>query len=219
MSVASVVDLFRWDFHKGRLGHYVFSDGVTLATWALAFAAILTILFAWGQITLQRRQSRLENLERIIEWFDDEKLRAFRRRLAESRLDERGSLRPLDIETYNDADEVLDFFEHVAFLVRKRHLDLYDVWHSFHLWIAIYVSDFDQLIAAAQGEDPGTFADLTWMYPKLKTMEKKNQGSGLDRTKQQIAAQYRYDRELGSSPFSKGRRVRKRFGQSPKTKK
>jgi hypothetical protein len=219
MLAASVVDLCRWDFHKGRLGHYVFFDGVTLATWALFFAAILTILFAWRQITLQRRQSRLENLERIIEWYDDEKLREFRRRLAESRLDENECLRFLDVDTYNDADEVLDFFEHVAFLVRKRHLDLYDVWHSFHLWIAIYVSDFKELIEAAQLEDPGTFADLSWIYPKLKKMEKKNKGSGLDRTPEQIARQYCYDVELSSSPFSKGRRIRKRLGQSSNSKK
>ncbi len=29
---------------------------------------------------------------------------------------------------------MLDFYEHLALLVKKGHLDLYDVWHTFYEW-------------------------------------------------------------------------------------
>ncbi len=44
------------------------------------------------------------------------------------------------------AFEVLDFYEHLALLVKKGHLDLYDVWHTFYEWAQPVYVDMQALI-------------------------------------------------------------------------
>ena len=90
------------------------------ATWGLVCTGAAAIIFTWCQLAAFRKQNKLDNLERVLEWFDSPGFRRLRRSLAKSRLTDGGTLRRLDLGNPPTAVyEILDFFEHVGFLVKK----------------------------------------------------------------------------------------------------
>ena len=51
--------------------------------------------------------------------------------------------------------EILDFYEHLSLLVKKGHLDVYDVWHTFYEWAQPVYVDMQQLIESPDSDYAG----------------------------------------------------------------
>jgi hypothetical protein len=80
-------------------------------------------------------------------------------------------------QDFIEMEDILDFFETIAMLTRKKALDLYMVWHTFDYWMERYYAIAQPYIKARQARDPGVWEDLDWLAPKLaKLQAKKNKG-------------------------------------------
>ncbi len=103
------------------------------------------------------------------------------------------------------AFEVLDFYEHQALLVKKGHLDLYDVWHTFYEWAQPVYVDFQQLIESPDSMYADHYDDLQRMMRQmdeiqLKRMHAKNANHWSLWTPDRILEHYRYELESGGRP-------------------
>ncbi len=74
---------------------------------------------------------------------------------------------------YAEMEDLLDFFETVAMLTRKKALNLYMVWHTFNYWIEHYYQIARPHIQASQAFDPGRWEDLDWLMTQLVRQAKK----------------------------------------------
>src|ERR1700728_3288950 len=153
--------------------------GLVAATLLLVLTAFLTIAFTWIQIAIQRRQTRVDNLEKQIDRFESEQFQRTRRGLAGKRLDRSDELIALDLADIPiELQEILDFFEHIAFLVRRGHLGSYDVWHTFATWIGPVYWDAREYIAIEQLDDKTIYEDLVWLYHRMVREDKRCHGEG-----------------------------------------
>jgi hypothetical protein len=182
------------------------SDGMTRATWLLAYATfglvgtgLGGIVFVWIQLNQERKQKRVENLERQIDMFESERFRKVRARLGDERL--KGE-RLRDLEPGDPPKgcyEVLDFFEHIALLARERNLSIFGVWHSFGPWIGPVWSDFKEVIAIEQIHNKTTYCDFRWLVAKIEKVEKKEGGDFLKYEQDDLESHYIYERALMDS--------------------
>lgn len=139
---------------------------------------IAAIYFAYRQIENERAYRRIENLEEQMNRFDSAPLADHRRGLAENRLDgTKTKLRTLDVENVpNSAYEILNFFEHVASLVDKGHLNLYDVWHTFDYWATAYYYDLHEVIEVEQCDDQSSYCDFVKLISELRKIQVQETG-------------------------------------------
>ncbi len=177
------------------------------ATWGLVGTGVIAILFTAWQLAAFRKQSKLDNLERILEWFESTHFKELRRNLAEARLTVGGKLRHLDLDDPpTTAYEILDFFEHIGFLVKKHHLDDYDVWHSFSGWISAANCDFKELIAIEQVYDRTVYCDLPWLCKRLDRVDLKQGGGGLSFDDEDLERLYESEKNLNTFRITRRRR-------------
>src|SRR5258708_892299 len=120
--------MVNWSFLKYWLTND--KEGLTLATWGLVFSTLMLVAtgigaigFAWGQLTAERKQRRVDNLQQILDEFNGEIMKSIRLRYAESRLDGRKLACKDDVVFPDGGCDVLDFYERLAFLTRNEHLD------------------------------------------------------------------------------------------------
>ncbi len=134
---------------------------------------------------------------------------AARRRLAQARLDVTGeepTLLAWDLESPPvSVFEVLDFYEHLALLVKKGHLELYDVWHTFYEWAQPVYVDLQALIESPESMYADHYNDLQRMMRQmdeiqLKRMHAQNANHWALWTPDRIIEHYRYELESGGRP-------------------
>jgi hypothetical protein len=80
-----------------------------------------------------------------------------------------------DRDDYREMEDILDFFETIAMLTRKRALDLYMVWHTFDYWIERYFAIAAPYIRARQVSEPGVWEDLNWLVPQLEKLRTRKE--------------------------------------------
>jgi hypothetical protein len=182
-----------------------------MATVVLVVTSAGAIAYAALQLRHEREYRAVENLEKQLSFFLSEKFVAVRRRLAEARLDETG-LKPWTLEEPPvSAFEVLDFYEHLSLLVKKDHLNLYDVWHTFYEWAQPVYVDMQPLIESEDSSYSEHYRDLERMMRRMdeiqmaKMRTQKGEHWALW-TPERIIEHYKYELEAGSRP----RRIRRR---------
>jgi hypothetical protein len=182
-----------------------------VATAALVLTSAGAIGYAGLQLRHERAYRAVDNLEKQLSFFLSDKFVAVRRRLAESRLNGAG-LKPwtLDDPPVN-AFEVLDFYEHLSLLVKKGHLDVYDVWHTFYEWAQPVYVDMQPLIESAESAYAEHYKDLQRMIRRMdeiqmaKMQTQKGEHWALW-TPERIIEHYQYELLAGGRP----RRIRRR---------
>jgi hypothetical protein len=149
-----------------------------VSTAALVLTGVGAIFFVYRQIENERVYRRIENLEEQLRRFDTNPLAEHRKKLAEARLDSSHTkLRNLDAEyPPTNSYEILNFFEHIAFLVDKGHLDMYDVWHSFDYWATAYYFDLRSVIEVEQRDDASSYCDFVKLIAQLRSIQIKEAG-------------------------------------------
>ena len=176
---------------------------------------VLTSASAIGYAGVQLRHERgyraVANLEKQLSFFLSEGFGSARRRLAQARLDD-GGLKPLDAEDPPvSAFEVLDFYEHLALLVKKGHLDVYDVWHTFYEWAQPVYVDMQPVIEGDDSAYADHYNDLRKLMRQmdeiqLERMHKKNANHWALWTPERIIEHYQYELETGGRPRRSRRR-------------
>jgi hypothetical protein len=182
-----------------------------MATVVLVVTSAGAIAYAALQLRHEREYRSVANLEKQLSFFLSDKFVAVRRRLAESRLDETG-LKPWTLEEPPvTAFEVLDFYEHLSLLVKKGHLDVYDVWHTFYEWAQPVYVDMQPLIESEDSPYSVHYRDLQRMIRRMdeiqmaKMQTQKGEHWALW-TPERIIEHYKYELEAGGRP----RRIRRR---------
>ena len=85
-----------------------------------------------------------------------------------------------DAGDFTEMEDVLDFFETVAMLTRKKALNLFMVWHTFDYWMERYYAVAAPHIERKQSESPGVWEDLQWILPRLQRLEARKGRTRLD---------------------------------------
>jgi hypothetical protein len=103
------------------------------------------------------------------------------------------------------AFEILDFYEHLALLVKKGHLDIYDVWHTFYEWAQPVYVDMQALIESPDSMYADHYNDLQRMMRRmdeiqLARMHRKKANHWALWTPDRIIEHYKYELESGGRP-------------------
>ena len=155
--------------------HDVGWDGLTaLSTLALAVIAFVAALYAKGQLTEFRRESRVKHLIDLVTEFEREPMASLRRKLAAERLDHEGKLQKLDVENPPyDLHDVMNFFEHIGYLLDGGYLDLAGVSTEFHYWIFRVWADAQDVVRYEREETPVYYEYFEKMERKLEDFERQ----------------------------------------------
>jgi hypothetical protein len=173
-----------------------------VATVSLVVTSAGAIAYAGLQLRHERDYRSVANLEKQLSFFLSEQFAGARRRLAETRLEE-GGLKPWSLDDPPvSAFEVLDFYEHLSLLVKKGHLDLYDVWHTFYEWAQPVYVDMRALIEDRESPYFDHYNDLQRMMRRMDDIQigKMNRQNGNHWalwTPERILEHYRYELEAG----------------------
>lgn len=179
-----------------------------IATSTLVATSVGAIGYAGLQLRHERAYRSVSNLEKQLGFFLSESFVAARRRLADARLEQvdgEWRLREWELDQPPvTVFEVLDFYEHLALLAKKGHLDLYDIWHTFYEWAQPVYLDMQPLIEAPESMYSDHYDDLRAMMRQmdelqLKRMHKKNANHWALWTPDRMIEHYRYELESGGS--------------------
>jgi len=117
-----------------------------LATAALVATSTGAIVYAGIQLRHEREYRNIVNLEKHLTFFLSANFESARRKLALDRV-EAGKLKDFVKEQPpRSVFDVLDFYEHLGMLVRKGHLNVDDVWHTFYEWAQPVYADLKPMI-------------------------------------------------------------------------
>jgi hypothetical protein len=78
--------------------------------------------------------------------------------------------------SFLEAEPVLDFFETMALLLRRKALDQEMVWHTFYYWIERYDAAAGAYIQQRQATDPLVWKDLSQLVVSLNRFNAKQLG-------------------------------------------
>ncbi len=158
--------------------------------------------YAGLQIANERKYRSVSNLEKQLSFFLSEPFALARKQLAQDRLNAEG-LVAWDVSNPPvSAFEVLDFYEHVGLLVKKGHLDVYDVWHTFYEWAQPVYVDLRPLIEDAESSYSDHYSDLRKLMRQmdeiqLGRMHAQHANHWALWTPERILEHYRYELETG----------------------
>lgn len=187
-----------------------------VATAALVISSGGAITYAALQLRHEREYRSVNNLEKQLSFFLSDSFVAARRRLAQARVGENGLL-PWSIdEPPIAAFEVLDFYEHLGLLVKKVHLDVYDVWHTFYEWAQPVYVDLQPLIENPDSLYSVQYSDLRKLMRamdeiQIKRMHARKASLHSLWTPERILDHYRYELESSEAPIQPlSRRARRK---------
>ena len=175
-----------------------------LANVVLVLTSAGAIGYAGVQLRHERRYRSVTNLEKQLSSFLGESFVAARQRLAASRTDGEVLLELMPDDPPVEAFEVLDFYDHLGLLVKKKHLELYDVWHTFYEWAQPVYIDLQQMVEGADSPYRDHYSDLRKLMRamdeiQIRRMHAKKANHWALWTPERILDYYRYELEVSES--------------------
>src|SRR6202012_5422940 len=166
-----------------------------VATIALVLTSGGAIAYAALQLRHEREYRSVNNLEKQLSFFLSDSFVATRRRLAQARVGKNGLIPWNFDEPPVVAFDVLDFYEHLGLLVKKGHLDAYDVWHTFYEWAQPVYVDLRPLIENKQSPYSMQYSDFRKLMRQMdgiqmQRMHSKNANHGALWTPERILDYY-----------------------------
>ena len=185
-----------------------------IANSVLVVTSAGAIGYAGLQLANERKYRSVSNLEKQLSFFLSEPFALARKQLAHDRVNAEGLVRWDLSDPPVSAFEVLDFYEHVGLLVKKGHLDVYDVWHTFYEWAQPVYVDLRLLIEDPDSSYSDHYSDLRKLMREmdeiqLKRMHEKNANHWALWTPERILEHYRYELETGGRRRRMNRLLRK----------
>ena len=140
----------------------------------LAFAGlIVAIVKLVDDAKRSRFQAGVTIMLRFVDQFESPEMCEQRKKAASAIKISRGSQ---TFQNMKDADEILDFFETIAFLAKKKGVDKEFVWHTFYYWMHRYFLLCQGYIFFVQKTDKARWEDLCWLHAKLNKIELSKAG-------------------------------------------
>jgi hypothetical protein len=133
-------------------------------------AAVVISLAAVVGLYVESRRARFQRGVQLLLRFNDDffgdRMRNARERAAKG----------IKQKKYEEVDDVLDFFETVGLLVRRRAVDELFVWHSFSYWIHRYRALTRDHVVSCRAKDATWWEDFVWLEDRLTEVAKKRLG-------------------------------------------
>jgi hypothetical protein len=187
-------------------------DGATaIGTMVLALLGIMTVAYAKRQLEDFREESRIKHLIDLVDQFEREPLATYRRSLGATRAPG-GKLQTLDLNNPPpELYDVMNFFEHMGYLLDGKYLDLEGVFVEFHYWILHVWTDARELIKNEQSEDPVYYQHFEKMERYMEEYERKGKGKFDLPSATDIEDFYAQEAHLAiGSPIPRQRRLKRR---------
>jgi len=145
---------------------------ITLRDWTAiaALAALGAALAVVYQTYIYRFSIGADLMLKLDERFEGDEFRQ-KRRVAG------GALRAQDKNNKKDIEDVLDFFETLSLLVRRKALDKELVWNTFFYIFYGYCLYGKAHIEAEVREYPTRYQDLLWLQKELVAVETHKNGT------------------------------------------
>lgn len=191
---------------------YVGWEGLTaIATVVLTLIGGLAAAYAKRQLDDFRKESRVKHLIELVEQFEREPLASQRQRLGKQRTSD-GKLKPLDVDAPPyELHDVMNFFEHMGYLLDGNYLDLQGVSTEFHYWIFRVWADAKEIVKVEQLETSVYYEYFKKMVGRLVEIEKQRFGKFKLPSQEDIADFYLEEAHLpAGSPIPRQRRRRLR---------
>jgi hypothetical protein len=133
-------------------------------------AAVTAIIVSIAGIYFQLRQAHLQHsvdlVLKIDDKFDEERFIKKRKAAAKALLN----------KTYDDADDVLNFFESMGMLVRRGAIDEEMTWNTFYYWIHRYRLAAKVYMEQEQKKSLETWDDFIELDKRMVALEKRKTG-------------------------------------------
>jgi hypothetical protein len=119
------------------------------------------------QIAAIKSTLQAESIIKLMDKFDSDEFQEKRKRAAHDCLNHLEEKNPgVAIE------DILDFFDDVAFLVTKGALDAEMMWHPFYHWLRMYYQASEQYIINRTKTESAVWNYMRSIYPRLSEIEK-----------------------------------------------
>jgi len=147
-----------------------------IGTIALALIAGFSAAYAKQQLDDFRKESRIAHLIALVDQFERDPMANHRRTLGKKRAPN-GHLIPLDLNNPPpELHDVMNFFEHMGYLLAGNYLNLEDVSVEFHYWILRVWSDAKRLIRSEQADNAIYYEFFEKMVTRLLEYDRPRTG-------------------------------------------
>ena len=182
-----------------------------IGTIALALVGASTLLYIKQQLDDFRRESLIKHLMDLVSEFEHDPLATRRRVLGAARAPG-GHLQPLDLNNPPpELHDIMNFFEHMGYLLDGKYLNLEDVSVEFHYWILHIWADAKKLIKSEQAENPLYYEHFEKMVDSLLKYDRPRTGTLSLPTEAEIEDFYAEESHLPiGSPIPRQRRLKRR---------
>jgi hypothetical protein len=138
-------------------------------------AVIVALFFNWRNLKNTRLSNSARMVLDLVNIFNSPEMKKHRSQFARKLLENRSS-----IDLRRDTP-VLEFFEEIGYMTKRKVLDIGMVWNSFAWWLKPYylaVIDEPDLIQEARNRAgaQSLFREIGWLYEKTCEVSKKEQG-------------------------------------------
>lgn len=182
----------------------------------LVLVGVGGIIFAYVQIRESRDEAKIQRLVEVVRQFDQPPYSDIRRRLAAQRIDtKQKSVRPLDVEDPpGEMIDLLDFCQHIGFLVSRGFLDRDDVYGEFADPMFLLYTDARPLIDARRKKEPAVWGDCVDLMQVLIQIDAENNAGVANHPSQDdIYEEYNADAQVpvgGPLPLQKSHSPKKK---------
>jgi hypothetical protein len=182
-----------------------------IGTVGLALVAALSAGYAKRQLEDFRRESRIKHVMALVDQFERDPMATHRRTLGAKRAPG-GQLITLDLNNPPpELHDVMNFFEHMGYLLEGKYLNLEDVSVEFHYWILHVWSDAKKLIKSEQAENAIYYEFFEKMVTRLLNYDRPRTGTLQMPSEADIADFYAEESRLPiGSPMPRQKRPRRR---------
>jgi hypothetical protein len=173
--------------------------------------AFFSARYAKRQLDDFRRESRIAHLIALVDQFEREPMAGTRRTLGAKRAPN-GVLLPLDLNNPPpELHDVMNFFEHMGYLLEGGYLNIEDVSVEFHYWVLHVWSDAKKLIKSEQADNAIYYEFFEKMVNKLLQYDRPRTGALQLPTEPEIEDFYAEESHLPvGSPIPRQKRSKRR---------
>src|SRR5262245_43570140 len=152
-------------------------DWPTAIAFVTAVAALVTAISTCNEVREARDQSAEARFALSVSTLQNLEADFASSRMRRARRDAAAGLLVNDQDETEGLDEVLNFFDTVGLLVRRRAVDEEMAWHDFDYWVTCYGGVSTTVVRKVRQKHPTEWEDFIWLRRRLDDRETARIGS------------------------------------------